>query len=215
MQVPMLAPQIAALIDEGRFAEATAMLERADQIVRQEDYGQSNFLDVVRINLLAATDRADQALDEFRRMRLARSAKDPEPGPDDRSSQLQMAANLHLAAGDAAAAARSARMLLEKIERSPNAVYLRPEAARANLVLGQALSMTGQLREARPYLDQAVTLYRTVVDPEVGLPLADALVMLARAESASGAKDAAARLRAEAARIRAHHPQVGPQHPAS
>ncbi|CAN5182132.1 hypothetical protein BH09PSE6_BH09PSE6_09410 [soil metagenome] len=213
LQMPTLVARIAGLADQGRFGEADALLKRAEEVVRTEAYDQSPFLDNARPTFYAVSGRAPAALEEFRRRR-AKQSLDVEPGPNDAPRAQLFAAVLHLAAGDAPAAAQSAQFTLARILKTPNVPYYGPEAAHANLVLGRALLAMGQPREAVPVLEEAVARYRKVVDPEAGLPLSDALVMLARAGTAVGSRDIAERSLAEAGRIRARHALIGPQHPA-
>ncbi|CAN5480413.1 hypothetical protein BH10PSE17_BH10PSE17_03110 [soil metagenome] len=213
LQMPTLVALMSALIDQGRFSEADVLLKRAEEVVRTEAYDQSPFLDNARPYFYAVSGRAPEALDEFRRWRTAHKL-DIEPGPNDAPRYQLFAAVLHLAMGDAPAAAKSAQYTLARILKTPNVPYYGPEGARANLVLGQALLAMGEVREAVPVLEEAVARYRKVVDPEVGLLLSDALVMLARAETATGAHEGAAKALAESGRIRARHARIGPQHPA-
>ncbi|CAN5389677.1 hypothetical protein BH10PSE17_BH10PSE17_09160 [soil metagenome] len=213
MQVPMLSPRIAALIDQGRYADARTVLSRAEQMVKGLGKGQASFLDGVRRSLLVNTGNGAQALADFRQWRIDHKMS-AEPAQGDSPRLWLISAYLQLSSGDAAAAVGAARIALAALQADPSPLYVQSDMALASLVLGRALLESDQARDAVPILQQAVAGYRTVVDPAVGLPLSDALVYLARAARATGAPDTADRALAEAARIRSTHPSIGPHHPA-
>jgi serine/threonine-protein kinase len=197
------------LVDLGRYAEATTLVDEATAIrARAHDETTHPNGDVeARVKLLLALGRPDEAERALAHYRV-------QPAPPGGVSLTELDHSLDLAE---IALARDdfakARELAEQVEliilRSPSSTYLRRYEARANLEWGLAMLGLDDPARAIPALKQAVQSHTALYDPRTSVRLASAELALARALAATGKTGEARMAMAEAAAIHGQHAMLG------
>ncbi len=209
----MLEGAATALVEMGNMEEAEVLLTEAMAIYDQ-----------VGVDATAQTRNAGVAA--FVRMAVARSQPDQavvwldrhvvEPATGNALSltgidHSLLAAEVALASGDAATAAKLAGDTRASIERSAIAGHLKPWLAWASLIEGTALLKQGDAGAAMPVLQLARQTYGEIDLPE-SPKIAAADIALANAHLALGQHDQARTLTAAASAIHARHARLGDQY---
>jgi serine/threonine-protein kinase len=204
--------EAAVLVELGRFAPAQAELDEAAALrlqAKQPRDGEA-FAGNLRLQATLALARGDLAAARERFDGLPAEANDAPP-TFDRFDRHLLAAEIALAAHDAATAASEAHAVAQAIARSGQGDALVPWSARAALDAGRAAALAHDHDAASASLHRALELRRSILLP-TSPRLADALVALASTELDRDDRAAARMLADEAAAIHAAQPELGDQY---
>ncbi len=201
-----------AMVDLGRFAEAAAELDLAQDLTRRFKMasGHAQLNARIRVQWLIARGDGGRAAESWRRY-LADTARPDPPLADDHEALTDVAEVL-LAAGDAQGASERARQALVLLERRPARTDNADVEARALRLHGAALLRLGQPAKAVTSLRRSAELHDAVYDPQLSPSVAQVQVLLGEAQLATGDRTAARDALARAQAIRARHAELGPQY---
>jgi eukaryotic-like serine/threonine-protein kinase len=191
--------------EQGRFDLAAKELVNADGAAAKM-FGPGSWHHASALNRLGTLCLAQGRASEARRYfeRSDAETKDVEGLSPNRAYARAALLRLALAENDPRAVG-TARALLAQIEAAKTRRDMPDEEAAANMLLGVALSGTGKLPDARPYLQKAVDMRARMDAPDSPL-LAEARLYLARQRAADGAPDEARALIADAERALSAQP---------
>jgi tetratricopeptide (TPR) repeat protein len=215
LQVYRLETLAATHLALGQLRQAECSLEQALSLRQARGEAKTtrmNYQTATRIALLLRTGRIDAAKAQLGSFVTESTV----PGGVNRSAleRQMLQAETAMAAGERAQAQALATDLLQQIQRSAQATYLRDLSARSLQLQGQAWLTMGQFALSHQALQQVVDLYTALYDPGRSMALADSLVMQANVARRSGRSDEAAHLARQARAIvknRNVHPVLGAQ----
>ncbi|XHS32174.1 hypothetical protein ACFJI1_18940 [Pseudoxanthomonas sp. UC29_72] len=174
-----------ALVELGRHAEARQLLDECDRLMgTRGNAGPNDFNMLLRVRALLAQGQLAQARAGYARLKPLSG-----DGPKAQTRRLHRAlaeAELALAGGDAAGAARRAHAATEEARASALAPFLRSMIAEGQLIEGRAALAQGDAAGAVRLLDASLALRRTLDLPQ-SPRIAQAQQLLAQARRASTA----------------------------
>jgi serine/threonine protein kinase len=207
---PLAVRTAAGLTEIGHYREATELLHKADETLRQTGDPHAplpnDFLSV-QAELLLAQGHADEAAQSF----AAYRTEVTESGAVSRSllEKRVTGAEIALARNDAEKAIAQAGEVRALVTGSANRPYLGIWEARAALVEGEALLRRKRPSDALPLLQGANQLSSNLFDPQRSPFLAGVKVALANCLLDLGRTGQARTKADEARRIHATHPELG------
>ncbi len=201
-----------ALLDLGRFGDADAELDLAQDLIKRFGMAPSYaYLNArSRVQWLIARGDGLLAAEAWQRY-LEESSRLARPPAGDFEALTDLAEVL-LAAGDVKAAIERARDALALLEPLPARVHHADAEARALRVHGTALMRAGQPGPAVAFLRRSVELYEGMYDPKLSPAVAQAQVVLGEALLTTGDRAGAREMLARAQAIQSSHRELGPQY---
>jgi serine/threonine-protein kinase len=188
MLTSALQRQAEALVELGRVDEARQVLDECDRLMDAHGGGPNDFNMLLRVRALLTQGKLAQAQAGYARLKPVSGN-----GPKAQTRRLQRAlaeAELALAGGEAASAARRAHAATEAARASALAPFLRSMIAESQLIEGRAAMVLGDADGAVRLLEASLALRR-----ELDLPQSpriaqaqQALAQATRALEAAGGK---------------------------
>lgn len=203
--------QARALVDLGRYSEATAALDEASHIHEaiHDSPAYINENIVSRTWLLLATGKAAEA----ERGIQSFAAQNARPGGASETSMQAslLRADIALAIGSFSAAGESASRVIDELQHSASRNFFSAYEARAAVIKGKALLASGEKKEALTWLERGISMSAAVMDASRSPYLADAEIALATCLSDLRQPDRAKLFAARARAILATHNGIGQQ----
>jgi len=203
--------QSRALIELGRYPDAGVALDEASHIHEaiHDAPAYINENTVSRALLLLATARATEA------ERVAEEFAVPEARPGGVSEASMQAsllrADIALATGAASVAAELASHVIDELQHNAGRNFFSPYEARATVMKGKALLVSGKYAEALTWLELGVSMSTALLDNSLSPSLADAQTALAGCLRRLGQMNRARQIAGRAHRVVAAHGAIGRQ----